>query len=76
MARTSPLSDLGDAELFEKLAEAKQEIFNLRFQHVTGQLDNHAALSAARKHVARVLTEIRMREITAAEALAASEESN
>lgn len=76
MARTSPLSDLGDAELFEKLAEAKQEVFNLRFQHVTGQLDNHAALPAARRYVARVLTEIRMREITAAEALAATEESN
>ena len=73
MAKTDrALRDLGDAELLDRLAEAKEELFNLRFQHVTGQLDNTARLgSRASKDVARINTELREREIAAAEALAA-----
>ena len=40
-----------------RLAEAKQELFNLRFQHVTGQLDNYARLRAVRKDIARMHTD-------------------
>ena len=64
------LRDLGDLELIERLGETKQELFNLRFQHVTGQLDNSARLGQLRKDIARINTELREREITAAEALA------
>lgn len=62
------VTELDDADLFDKLGEAKEEIFNLRFQNVTGQLDNYARLGDVRRQVARLNTEIRMREIRAAEA--------
>jgi len=76
MAKTKEsLRDAGDSELLDKLADAKEELFNLRFQHVTGQLDNSARLGAVRKQVARVNTELREREIAAADALAADEET-
>jgi large subunit ribosomal protein L29 len=76
MAKTKEsLRDVGDSELLDKLAEAKEELFNLRFQHVTGQLDNSARLGAVRKQVARINTELREREIAAAEALMADEET-
>lgn len=76
MAKTKEtLRDVGDTELLDKLAEAKEELFNLRFQHVTGQLDNTARLGVVRKQVARINTELREREIAAAEALVADEET-
>jgi len=75
MAKEEPIKDLGDGELFEKLDQAKEELFNLRFQHVTGQLENSARLGKVRKQIARVNTELREREIDAAEALAAQEET-
>ena len=65
MARTHELRDLSDAELEGKLAEAKDELFNLRFQLVTGQLDNPMRIKQVRKDVARIMTEIRAREIAA-----------
>ena len=70
------LRDLADAELVERLGETKQELFNLRFQHVTGQLDNSARLGQLKKDVARVNTELRAREIAAAEALEAAGSTN
>ena len=74
MAKTKDsLHDINDAELIDQLASAKEEAFNLRFQHVTGQLDNTARLGAVRKQVARINTELREREIAAAEALAEEE---
>jgi large subunit ribosomal protein L29 len=77
MAKTKEsLRDVSDAELFTKLSEAKEELFNLRFQHVTGQLENSARLRVVRKQIARVNTELREREIAAAEALAANEETD
>ncbi len=75
MAKTEALRDLGDTELLERLAAAKEELFNLRFQHVTGQLDNTARLGVVRKQVARLNTELREREISAAEALSKDEEN-
>ena len=68
MARAKALTDLGDPDLIERLSEAKEELFNLRFQFATGQLDNPARLKQVRRDIARVLTELRAREIAAAEA--------
>jgi large subunit ribosomal protein L29 len=70
MARTEmqDLIELGDAELEARLAETKQELFNLRFRNVTGQLDNTSRLGLLRKQVARINTLLREREIAAAEA--------
>ena len=57
------LADLDADELAARLAEAKNELFNLRFQNVTGQLDNHQRLREVRKDIARVLTVMRQREL-------------
>jgi large subunit ribosomal protein L29 len=50
-------------ELGSKLAEAKEELFNLRFQGATGQLENHGRLHAVRKEIARIYTVMREREL-------------
>ncbi|HEV3266899.1 MAG TPA: 50S ribosomal protein L29 [Acidimicrobiales bacterium] len=63
------LRRLGDSELLGRLGEARRELFNLRFQLATGQLDNSARLGAVRKDIARLSTFMREREIAAAEAL-------
>ena len=65
----SVVHDLSDDELVERLAETKQELFNLRFQHVTGQLDNSSRLRHLKRDIARLHTELRAREIAAAEPL-------
>jgi large subunit ribosomal protein L29 len=57
------LRDLSDDELASKLDEAKEELFNLRFQLVTGQLDNPMRIKVMRREVARILTVMREREI-------------
>ena len=71
--KAAQIRELGDADLVQQLDDARQELFNLRFSHVTGQLDNSTALREIRRDVARLMTELRAREISAAEAL---EESN
>ena len=63
MAKNKSLADLGDTDLIERLSESKEELFNLRFQLVTGQLENHARVREVKREVARVLTELRAREI-------------
>ena len=68
MARTS-FHDIDDGTLVDRLAEAKDELFKLRFQLATGQLSNYARLGQVRKDIARLETELRAREIAAAEAL-------
>ncbi len=68
MADSKELRDLEEGELENKLEEAKQELFNLRFALVTGQLDNSSRLRQLRKDVARIKTVLREREIEAAEA--------
>ena len=67
--KAAEIRDLADDQLVERLAETKQELFNLRFQHVTGQLDNYARLQQLKRDIARVNTELRVREIAAHEAL-------
>ena len=62
---SSALRELGTEELAERLAEAKEELFNLRFQIATSQLDNTARLKAVKKDIARIRTVMREREIEA-----------
>jgi large subunit ribosomal protein L29 len=57
------LRALGTEELQAKLKEAKEELFNLRFQAATGQLESHGRLTAVRKEIARIYTVIREREL-------------
>jgi|SRR6516164_2044682 len=52
-----------EEELHVKLAEAKAELFNLRFQGATGQLESHGRLRAVRKEIARIYTVMREREL-------------
>ena len=73
MSAAHELRELDDSEVATRIGEAKQELFNLRFQHATGQLDNTARLGQVKREVARLLTVLREREIAAAEALEAEE---
>ncbi len=72
MATAADHRQADDAELTSRLSEAKQELFNLRFQLVTGQLDNSARVGKVKRDIARILTVLREREITEAEALEAA----
>ena len=54
---------LGDAELAQFVGRAREEAFNLRFQHATGQLENTARMKEAKKDLARGLTVARQREV-------------
>ena len=56
MTRPSELRDLSDDELDHRLGERRQELFNLRFQSVTGALENTARLKLAKREIARILT--------------------
>jgi large subunit ribosomal protein L29 len=67
MATAKELRELNDTELEHRLGEAKEELFNLRFQNATGQLDNISRIPAVKKDVARIETLLREREIVAAE---------
>ncbi len=60
---TEKLAELNDAELGTKLREAKEELFNLRFQSATGQLENSARLKAVKRDIARIYTVLREREL-------------
>ena len=57
------LRGMDDERLVDELRKAKEELFNLRFQSATGQLDNHGRLRAVRKDIARIYTEMREREL-------------
>ena len=61
--RTNDLRELADEELVTKLREAKEELFNLRFQVATGQLDNNRRLQTVRRDIARIYTVMREREL-------------
>jgi large subunit ribosomal protein L29 len=54
---------LGDDEIVTRLREAKEELFNLRFQVATGQLDNNRRLQSIRRDIARIYTVLREREL-------------
>ncbi|MCI0384899.1 MULTISPECIES: 50S ribosomal protein L29 [Streptomyces] len=61
--KASELRELSDDELVVKLREAKEELFKLRFQAATGQLENNGRLKAVRKDIARIYTLMREREL-------------
>jgi large subunit ribosomal protein L29 len=63
--KASELSDLPYEELQEKMTEVKEELFNLRFQLATNQLDNTARLREVRRDIARIATVMREQEIDA-----------
>ena len=63
--KPAELRDLPYEELREKLAEAKEELFNLRFQMATNQLDDTARLKTVRREIARIATIMREQEIEA-----------
>ncbi len=74
MATTNTAAELralSADDLDEKLKEAKEELFNLRFQNATGQLDNSARLKTVRREIARIYTVVRERELGIIEAVEA-----
>ena len=64
--KATEVRDLETEELHVRIAELKEELFNLRFQLATGQLDNHRRLREVRKDVARIRTILRERDYAAA----------
>jgi len=73
MTTAAEIAELDIEELDTRLVEGRKELFNLRFQLATGQLDNFSRISQVKKDVARLLTELRAREIAEAEGLALEE---
>jgi large subunit ribosomal protein L29 len=63
MSKPSEIRDLPVDEIERKLVETKEELFNLRFQNATGQLDNYKRLGQLRKEVARIKTILREHEL-------------
>ena len=67
MTRPSELRDLPQEELSARLESAKEELFNLRFQLATGQLDNPMRIKEVRHEIARIMTLLTQRELTEAQ---------
>jgi large subunit ribosomal protein L29 len=65
VAKVREIRDLEEAELTERLESLKEELFNLRFQLATGQLDNPMRIKQVRHEIARIFTVLREREIEA-----------
>ena len=61
--QTAELKGLSSDELIDRLAEARRELFNLRFQAATGQLESHGRLRAVKRDIARIYTIMREREL-------------
>jgi large subunit ribosomal protein L29 len=61
--KASDVHNLKDPELIERLRQAKEEHFGLRFQHATGELENTSSMGAARRDIARLLTVAKERGI-------------
>ncbi len=70
--KAAEIRDLADAELVQKLKDTRAELFNLRFQLATGQLDNTGRIAIVKKDIARLHTELRARELRAQRDAAAS----
>ncbi len=66
------IRDFADAELVQKLKDTRAELFNLRFQLATGQLDNTGRIAIVKRDIARLHTELRARELRAQRDAAAS----
>ena len=78
MAAGTPAAEfreLGDEDLNARLAEAKEELFNLRFQLATGQLTNNRRLRTVKRDIARIYTVVRERELGIREAVSAPAEA-
>lgn len=60
---TEALNAMEDERLAEELRKAKEELFNLRFQSATGQLESHGRLKAVKRDIARIYTILREREL-------------
>ena len=67
MTKSTELRQLNDTELANKLRESREELFNLRFQLATGQLENFSRIDVLKKDIARCTTLLREREIALAE---------
>ena len=63
MATAHELDELNDIDLETRLREAKEELFNLRFQAATGQLESHGRLRTVKRDIARIYTVVREREL-------------
>jgi large subunit ribosomal protein L29 len=61
--KVSELDEMTNADLETRLREAKEELFNLRFQSATGQLENHGRLRTVKRDIARIYTVVREREL-------------
>jgi large subunit ribosomal protein L29 len=64
LTRPSELRELSDEDLEHRLSERRQELFNLRFQSVTGALENTARLKITKREIARILTVVHERNAT------------
>ena len=65
--KAAELREMSNAELTKKLAELKEELFNLRFQHAINQLDNPGRIESVKRDIARVNTVLRANELKDAE---------
>ena len=74
--KAGQVHDLADDQLIEFVGTARQEIFNLRFQHATGQLENTARLKTAKRDLARGMTVARQRGIDVERELRLQEKAN
>ena len=70
--KAAEIKEMSAADLEAKLKDGRVELFNLRFQHATGQLDNPGKIGAIKKDIARLHTEVRARQIKAEREAAAS----
>ncbi|MEI7815245.1 MAG: 50S ribosomal protein L29 [Coriobacteriia bacterium] len=70
--KATEIRDLADSDLAQKLKDTRAELFNLRFQLATGQLDNTGRIAIVKKDIARLHTEVRTRELRAQSDAAAS----
>jgi large subunit ribosomal protein L29 len=74
--KAGQVHDFADDQLLDFIAKARQEVFNLRFQHATGQLENTARMSTAKRDLARGLTVAGQRGIDVDSELARQEKAN
>lgn len=73
-SKAQELRSLDETELVTKLRESKEELFNLRFQAATGQLESHGRLRSVRRDIARIYTVMQERELGIIEALPSSDD--
>jgi large subunit ribosomal protein L29 len=76
MVRVRELRDLGEQDLLDRLESSKEELFNLRFQLATGQLDNPMRIKQVRHEIAQILTIVRERDLEAERELLVAAQSD